>query len=118
MPDGDFRADMPRFQGDNLARNLEMASHFRAIAKGAGCSMAQLCIAWVLSRRDFIVPIPGTTLVAHLNDLLGAFVHPVSADALAAADTLFPPNAAAGPRYTAAAQAQVETEVWEDEPLA
>ncbi|OAN63569.1 aldo/keto reductase [Sphingomonas sp. TDK1] len=118
LPQGDLRGGMPRFQGDNLAKNLQMAERFRAIAGEAGCSMAQLCMAWVLSRRDFIVPIPGTTRIDHLDDLLGTFTRPVSAEALAAVDALFPPNAAAGPRYAAEAQSQVDTEVWEDEQLA
>ncbi|WP_084584265.1 aldo/keto reductase [Sphingomonas azotifigens] len=117
VPDGDLRGGMPRFQGENLARNLEMAARFRAIAEGAGCTMAQLCMAWVLSRRDFIVPIPGTTRIDHLDDLLGTFAHPLPAEVLVAVDTLFPPNAAAGARYAKAAQAQVDTEIWGDEPL-
>lgn len=115
---GDLRGAMPRFQGDNLARNLEMAERFRALADAAGCSMAQLCMAWVLSRGDHIVPIPGTTRIDHLDDLLGTFAHPVPAETLAQVDAMFPPNAAAGPRYAAEAQSQVDTEVWADEQLA
>lgn len=118
VPQGDLRGGMPRFQGENLARNLDLAARFRAIAEAAGCTMAQLCMAWVLSRRDFVVPIPGTTRIDHLDDLLGTFAHPVSAEALAQVDALYPPNAAAGARYAADAQAQVDTEVWDDEPLA
>ncbi|MET3725059.1 aldo/keto reductase [Sphingomonas trueperi] len=117
VPEGDLRADMPRFQGDNLERNLAMAARLRAIAEAAGCSMAQLCMAWGLSRRDFIVPIPGTTRIEHLDELLATFARPVPPDALAAVDVLFPPNAAAGPRYANAAQAQVDTELWDNEPL-
>lgn len=115
---GDLRGAMPRFQGDNLARNLEMAERFRGLAEAAGCTMAQLCMAWVLSRGEHIVPIPGTTRIDHLDDLLGTFAHPVSPETLAAVDALFPPNAAAGPRYAAEAQSQVDTEVWADEQLA
>ncbi|WP_066717515.1 aldo/keto reductase [Sphingomonas pituitosa] len=118
VPQGDLRGGMPRFQGDNLAHNLAMAARFRAIAEAAGCTMAQLCMAWVLSRRDFIVPIPGTTRIDHLDDLLGTFAHPVPVEALAQVDALFPPNAAAGPRYAREAQTQVDTETWADEPLA
>ena len=118
VPEGDLRRGMPRFQGENLARNLTMAARFRAIAEAAGCSMAQLCMAWLLSRRDFIVPIPGTTRIAHLDDLLGTFAHPVAPELLAQVDALFPPDAAAGPRYAREAQAQVDTEVWPDEQLA
>ncbi|WP_010543038.1 aldo/keto reductase [Sphingomonas elodea] len=118
VPQGDLRGGMPRFQGENLAQNLEMAARFRAIAEAAGCSMAQLCMAWLLSRRDFIVPIPGTTRIDHLDDLLATFAHPVSDAALAEVDALFPPNAAAGPRYAAEAQSQIDTEIWEDEQLA
>ncbi len=117
VPEGDLRGTMPRFQGANLARNLEMAARFRTIAEAAGCTMAQLCIAWVRSRRDFIIPIPGTTRIDHLDELLGSFAHPVPAEVLIEVDALFPPNAAAGPRYANAAQAQVDTELWDDEPL-
>lgn len=118
VPEGDLRRGMPRFQGENLARNLQLAARFRAIAEGAGCTMAQLCMAWLLSRRDFIVPIPGTTRIDHLDDLLGTFANPVEPEVLAQVNALFPPNAAAGPRYAKEAQAQVNTEVWEDEALA
>ncbi|KTF69126.1 aldo/keto reductase [Sphingomonas sp. HT-1] len=118
VPEGDLRRGMPRFQDENLAHNLAMAARFRAIADGAGCTMAQLCMAWLLSRRDFIVPIPGTTRIDHLDDLLGTFHRPVSSDALAQVDALFPPNAAAGPRYARDAQSQVDTEVWDGEALA
>ncbi|RSV42505.1 aldo/keto reductase [Sphingomonas sp. ABOLE] len=118
VPEGDLRRGMPRFQGENLARNLDMAARFRAIAEAAGCSMAQLCMAWLLSRREFIVPIPGTTRIDHLDDLLGTFAHPVAPELLAQVDALFPPDAAAGPRYAREAQAQVDTEVWPDEQLA
>lgn len=118
VAEGDLRRAMPRFQEPNLARNLALAARFRAIADAAGCSMAQLCVAWVLSRRDFIVPIPGTTRINHLDDLLGTFTHPPTPAALAEVDALFPPNSAAGPRYAREAQAQIDTEVWEDEPLA
>lgn len=118
VPQGDLRGGMPRFQGENLARNLALAARFREIAEVAGCTMAQLCMAWLLSRRDFIVPIPGTTRIDHLDDLLGTFAQPVAADALARVSALFSPDAAAGPRYAADAQAQVDTEVWEFETLA
>lgn len=118
VPEGDLRRGMPRFQGDNLARNLNLAARFRAIAEEAGCSMAQLCMAWLLSRRDFIVPIPGTTRIEHLDDLLGTFAKPVAPELLAQVDALFPPDAASGPRYAREAQAQVNTETWPDEQLA
>lgn len=117
VPQGDLRGGMPRFQGENLVRNLELAAHFRAIAEAAGCNMAQLCMAWLLSRRDFVVPIPGTTRRDHLDHLLGTFERPVAVDVLAQVDALFPPNAAEGPRYATDAQAQVDTEMWDNEPL-
>lgn len=113
--EGDLRGGMPRFQGDNLLRNLVLAGRFRSIAQAAGCTMAQLCMAWVLSRRDCIVPIPGTTRIDHLDDLLGSFAHPVANEALAQVDALFPPGAAAGSRYAREAQAQVDTERWNHE---
>ena len=58
---GDARRNMPRFQGDNLGRNLELVEKLKKLATAENCTPAQLALAWVLSRAPFIVPIPGTS---------------------------------------------------------
>lgn len=118
VPEGDLRASMPRFQPPHLARNLVLADRLRGLAGQAGCTMAQLCLAWLLSRGDHVVPIPGTTSIAHLDEDLAAASLRLPADLLAAVDSLFSFEAVSGPRYAREAQAQVDTETWEGEPLA
>ncbi|HEX7875991.1 MAG TPA: aldo/keto reductase [Sphingobium sp.] len=118
VPEGDLRAEMPRFGPPHLAHNLALYDRLRALAGEAGCTAAQLCLAWVLSRGEHIVPIPGTTSIAHLDEDLATLSRDWPADLLAAVDALFPVGAASGPRYARAAQAQVETETWEAEALA
>ena len=112
---GDMRADMPRFRPPHLAHNMTLYEGLRTLAQGAGCSAAQLCLAWLLSKGDTIVPIPGTTSIAHLDEDVAALTLDLPADVLAAVDALFPPGAASGGRYNAQAQAQVGTESWPGE---
>lgn len=121
-PDGvdaaDIRAAMPRFQPPHLAANLALATAFGQIAADAGCTMAQLSLYWVLSRRPWVTAIPGTTSIAHLDEDLATLSLDLPDDVLAAVDTLFTFDAVSGPRYPRAAQAQVDTETWDGEPLA
>src|SRR5690242_5873859 len=67
LGDGDARRRMPRFQGDNLKRNLALVEELKAHAAAERCTPAQLAIAWVLSRRPFVVPIAGTSHVERLE---------------------------------------------------
>jgi len=118
VAEGDMRTDMPRFSGAHLAHNLALYEKLRALAGEAGCTPAQLSLAWLLSKGSDIVPIPGTTSITHLDEDLGALSLKLPGDVLAAVDALFPPGAASGGRYSAAAQAQVGTETWPEEALA
>lgn len=118
VAEGDLRAEMPRFAPPHLAHNLALYDRLRALAGEAGCTAAQLCLAWVLSGGEHIVPIPGTTSIANLDEDLATLSRDWPADLLAAVDALFPVGGASGPRYARAAQAQVETETWEAEALA
>ena len=68
----DIRRGMPRFYAENYAANLKLLDGYRASPQDAGCSMAQLALAWVLSRGDHVVAIPGTTSLAHLEENLAA----------------------------------------------
>ncbi|UBM10930.1 aldo/keto reductase [Cupriavidus metallidurans] len=98
----DYRRTNPRFMGENFARNLQLVDAVRALASEKGCSPAQLALAWVLTRGEHVVPIPGTRRVANLDDNLGTLGVTLSAQDLARIDAIFPLGAAAGTRYAAA----------------
>lgn len=117
VPADDMRAAMPRFRAPHFERNLALAASFGRIAASAGCTMAQLSLAWVLSRGPHVVAIPGTTSPAHLDEDLATLALDLPDEVLAAVDALLPFDAPSGARYNRAAQAQVDTETWEGEPL-
>src|SRR3954465_1709224 len=102
LGEGDTRRRMPRFQGENLARNLALVEEVRAHAAAERCTPAQLAIAWLLSRRPFIVPIPGPSHVHRLQENARAAPLRLSADTEDALAHIFAPGAAAGARYPAA----------------
>lgn len=115
---GDIRRTMPRFVEPLLSRNLAIVDGFDRIAADGGITPAQLALGWLLARAPHIVPIPGTRSVAHLEENVAAATLILPDTVLAAVDALLPPNALSGPRYAAAAQAQIDTELLPDEPLA
>lgn len=96
---GDFRAHTPRFQGPNLAHNLERVALLKTLAGRKGCTPSQLAIAWVLSRGEDIVPIVGTTKRSRLRENLGALDLSLNAAELAELDQAFSPGSFAGERY-------------------
>ena len=112
---GDMRAGLPRFQEPQLAHNLGLFDRFRALAAEAALTPAQLSLAWVLSRGDHIVPIPGTTNAAHLDENMATLDARVDATTLAAVDALFAPGNVAGRRYPPAMQASNDTELLPEE---
>lgn len=116
LGEGDLRRSMPRFQGDNLARNLALQARFEKIAADAGCTPAQLSLAWLLSRGRQVVPIPGTTSLTHLEENIAARMLNLPSDLLAAVDSLMTPDAVAGPRYPAGTQAEIDTEEFAPPP--
>ena len=95
----DRRRDMPRFQGENMQRNLKLVATLRELAASERCTPAQLALAWVLSKGDFIVPLPGTKQRRWLLENAAAAGLAPSAATLAALDRAFPIGAAAGTRY-------------------
>jgi aryl-alcohol dehydrogenase-like predicted oxidoreductase len=97
--EGDFRRNHPRMQGENFERNRALAEHVRELAEEKGCTPAQLALAWVLSRGDDVVPIPGTKRRTYLEQNAAAADVTFSEDELERIDELFPPGAAAGQRY-------------------
>jgi aryl-alcohol dehydrogenase-like predicted oxidoreductase len=106
---GDFRAMSPRFQGDNLRHNLNLVEALRKIAGQKGVSVAQIAIAWVLSRGEDIVPLVGARRRDRLTEALGALEVTLDAADLAAIEEAVPPGAAAGERYPAAQMAHLES---------
>ncbi|WKX08942.1 aldo/keto reductase [Streptomyces sp. NL15-2K] len=104
----DYRALSPRFQGENLQHNLNLVEALRKIAEQKGVSVAQIAIAWVLSRGEDIVPLVGARTRERLAESLGALDVTLDAADLAAIEEAVPPGAAAGDRYPAAQMAQVE----------
>ncbi len=99
LAEGDYRRNSPRFQGENLARNLALVRSLDKFAAELKCRPSQLALAWLLARGDDIVPIPGTKKVERLEENAGAFAVRLSRDDLARIDEAFPPGAAAGARY-------------------
>ncbi len=95
----DARRNMPRFGGENLRRNLELVGELRRLAGIERCTPAQLAIAWVLSRGDHIVPIPGTSHRHRLEENAAAAEIALSRATLQQLGEIFHPGAAAGPRY-------------------
>jgi aryl-alcohol dehydrogenase-like predicted oxidoreductase len=106
----DIRRAMPRFAPATYAANLALLEPYAAIARQAGCTPAQLALAWLLASGDHIVPIPGTVNEAHLAENLGAARVQLSPLVMAQLDALFQPQAVHGPRYNAQNQAEIDTE--------
>lgn len=106
----DIRRAMPRFLGADFTANLRLLNGFAALAGEADCSMAELALAWLLSRGDHVVPIPGTTQMAHLEANLGAANANPGVAILDQADALINAATVRGPRYNAATQAEIDTE--------
>jgi len=102
LEEGDMRRGHPRFQGENFARNLDLAEHVRALAQQKGCTASQLALAWVLAQGDDVVPIPGTRRSRHLDENLDANEIELDADDLASLEAAFPVGVAAGERYPGA----------------
>jgi aryl-alcohol dehydrogenase-like predicted oxidoreductase len=97
--EGDFRHRHPRFEGDNLTRNLELLGRLEEIAHDKGVTPAQLALAWVLHQGADVVPIPGTKKRRYLEENVGATAVVLSDDELARLDEALPPGACAGQRY-------------------
>jgi len=99
LREGDARRRMPRFQGDALQHNLLLVEELKAHAASLDCTPAQLCLAWLLSREDFVVPIAGTSHVRYIEQNAAAAGIKLNADTEDALNHVFVPGAAVGPRY-------------------
>jgi aryl-alcohol dehydrogenase-like predicted oxidoreductase len=108
----DIRRGMPRFTPEHHAANLALLPAYHALAREAGCSPAQLALAWLLHKAPHIIPIPGTTSVPHLLDDLAAVDVQLEPSLLARLEALINQQTVAGNRYNAQANSEVDTEVF------
>lgn len=107
---GGFRSHLPRFQGENLQKNLRLVEALSEIAGEKGVNVAQLAAAWALSRGDDIVPLAGARRRAQLADFIAALELSVSADDLARIETAIPASAVVGERYPAEQMGALDSE--------
>jgi aryl-alcohol dehydrogenase-like predicted oxidoreductase len=95
----DWRRSMPRFEQENLRRNMELVEKISALAAKKGCTPAQFALAWVLAQGDDIVPIPGTKRRRYLEENVAALDVRLTPEELVEIDSILPRGAAAGSRY-------------------
>ncbi|MCR5879402.1 aldo/keto reductase [Phenylobacterium sp. J367] len=107
---GDLRVAMPRFQGENFRHNLGLLAQFEALAREAGCTPAQLCLAWLLAKDDTLVPIPGTANPDHMRENAAGEQVVLPPGLVEKVDAVINEQTVAGHRYPAALQAAIDTE--------
>ena len=95
----DWRRNNPRFQGENFARNLALADSVNDVAARRGCTPAQLALAWLLERHDNVIPIPGTSSIARVEENAAAADIRLSDDDIERIEDASPKGAASGTRY-------------------
>ena len=98
----DWRRNNPRFQGENFAKNVAIVERVRELAEEKGCTPAQLALAWMLNRRDNVVPIPGTSSLKRLEENVDAADLQLTDEELERVEQAAPPGGAAGMRSDAA----------------
>ena len=99
LEEGDFRRSNPRFRGENFQRNLDLVARVEEIADEKGRTPGQIALAWVLSRGDDVVPIPGTKRVRYLEENAESVDVELTDEELERLEQAFPKGAAAGERY-------------------
>jgi aryl-alcohol dehydrogenase-like predicted oxidoreductase len=95
----DWRRKNPRFEGDNFARNLTLVERLEELAGQKHCTPAQLALAWLLNRKEEVIPIPGTSSVQRLEENVAALEIELSEADVARIEQASPKGAAAGGRY-------------------
>jgi aryl-alcohol dehydrogenase-like predicted oxidoreductase len=106
----DLRRSQPRFNAENWPHNLQLVDRFNTLAASLDITPAQLALAWVLSRGEHVIAIPGTASVAHLEENVRARDIELSGETIDRLDSLINRHTVAGPRYSAAMQRAIETE--------
>jgi len=99
IPEGDFRRNNPRFQGDNFYKNLKLVEEIRTMATEKDATPGQLALAWVLAQGNDIVPIPGTKRTSYLRENVGAAEVVLTSEDLQRLDKIAPKDIAEGERY-------------------
>jgi aryl-alcohol dehydrogenase-like predicted oxidoreductase len=107
---GDYRAFLPRFTGDNLARNQKLVEALGALAADKGVTPTQLAIAWVLAKDETIVPVLGARRRPQLQESLGALEVKLSPSEVAHIEAAIPASAVAGTRYVEAQMKHLDSE--------
>ena len=106
----DIRRGMPRFNEPHFSKNVALLSDYRRIAQDADCTPAQLALAWLLKKRPFIIPIPGTTSAAHLEENITASETKFAPDIVERVEALINQETISGGRYPGATQNEIDTE--------
>lgn len=107
----DIRRAMPRFNPPHFGRNRKLLDEFNKVAWEAGCTPAQLALAWLLAKAPYVLPIVGTTSIAHLEDDVAASKVRLSADTLETLERLINADTVSGTRYPPETLAEIDTEV-------
>ncbi|MFN3474787.1 MAG: aldo/keto reductase [Blastomonas sp.] len=110
LADNDLRRTMPRFNADNWPANRALVDQFCALATQCGVTPAQLSLAWVLSRGEHVVAIPGTGSIAHMAENIARADWTIPPATAAQIDALINQQTVAGPRYGEAMQRSIDTE--------
>ena len=108
LAEDDFRRTLPRFQKDARAHNQKLVDKLTEMASGYQATAAQLALAWVLAKGEFIVPIPGASKITHLEQNCGAAEIVLRPGDIAALDALFSPQSVQGERYNPGEFAMIE----------
>ncbi len=106
----DMRSHMPRFSGENVDRNLILVESLRSIANACGCTVAQLAIAWALSRGSDIVPVIGSRTREQLKEALGSIGIALTPEDIARIEQTVPADAVAGGRYAPQQMSSLDSE--------
>ena len=109
----DIRRAMPRFSPENYEANLKLLPPYKALAREAGCTPAQLALAWLLHKAPHVIPIPGTTSVAHLQENVAAAEVELGSGLIARLEDLINQNTVHGHRYSMQSRAEADTEDFE-----
>jgi aryl-alcohol dehydrogenase-like predicted oxidoreductase len=107
---GDFRAHLPRFTGENFARNQRLVEELKSLAAEKGLRPSQLAIAWVLAKGNNIVPVIGSRTRSQLQESLGALQISLSPDDLVRIEKAIPASEVAGARYAESHMKQLDSE--------
>jgi aryl-alcohol dehydrogenase-like predicted oxidoreductase len=103
----DYRRFTPRFQGENFDKNLQIVEKIQEFATQKGCTTSQLALAWVMAKRPFIFPIPGTKRIKYLEENVGAVNVILTPQEIETLNNIFPPGLAQGLRYPEASMGSV-----------